>query len=114
MLAVASVATQEMKFFYPAPLPSSIEVTKDVPYGSLRLDLYRPAGDATGLPVLVFSNIASGAQRSHPFYKSWAEIAASQGLAAVLPDLRAETLRAGYGGAPRAPAGERVQPADRP
>src|SRR5688572_22291537 len=91
LLAAAPVATQEMKFFYPAPPPSSIEVTKDVPYGSLRMDLYRPAGAATALPVLVFSNIASGAQRSNAFYKSWAEIAASQGLAAVLPDLRAET-----------------------
>jgi dienelactone hydrolase len=91
VFAVATTTAQDMKFFYPAPAPSAIEVTKDVPYGELRLDIYRPGGGATALPAVIFSNLATGAQRSNPFYKAWAEIAASQGVAAILPDLRLET-----------------------
>ena len=91
VFAVATTTAQDMKFFYPAPAPSAIEVTKDVPYGELRLDIYRPSGAATALPAVIFSNLATGAQRSNPFYKAWAEIAASQGVAAILPDLRLET-----------------------
>ena len=84
---------QEMRFFYPAPPTSSVEVLKDQPYGSLQMDVYRPAaGDRTMLPALVFFNIAQGADRSNPFYRTWATIAASQGLVAVLPDLRDESF----------------------
>jgi dienelactone hydrolase len=90
-LVVTAIAAQDLKFFYPAPSPSSIEMTKDVAYGELRLDLYRPSGGASALPALIFSNLGTGAQRSNPFYKAWAEIAASHGLAAILPDLRPET-----------------------
>ena len=90
-LVAATLAAQDLKFFYPAPASSAIEVTKDVAYGELRLDLYRPSGGGNALPALIFSNLATGAQRSNPFYKAWAEIAASHGLAAILPDLRLET-----------------------
>jgi dienelactone hydrolase len=84
-----AVVAQEMRFFYPAPPDAAVEVLKDVPYGSLQMDVYRPAtGERTMLPALVFSNLATGAERSNVFYRSWARIAASQGLVAVLPDLR--------------------------
>lgn len=90
---VSSVAGQEMRFFYPAPPASAVAVSKDQAYGALQMDVYRPANAAgTTLPVLVFFNIASGAQRSNFFYKAWAEIAASRDLVAILPDLRDDTF----------------------
>ena len=82
-----------MRFFYPAPPASAVAVSKDQAYGTLQMDVYRPANAAgKTLPVLVFFNIASGAQRSNFFYKPWAEIAASRDLVAILPDLRDDSF----------------------
>ena len=90
---VSSVAAQEMRFFYPAPPASAVAVSKDQSYGALQMDVYRPANAAgKTLPVLVFFNIASGVQRSNFFYKTWAEIAASRDLVAILPDLRDDSF----------------------
>ncbi len=86
-------AAQEMRFFYPAPPASAVDVSKDQAYGALQMDVYRPRNAAgKTLPALVFFNIASGAQRSNAFYKAWAEIAASRDLVAILPDLRDESF----------------------
>jgi hypothetical protein len=91
-VALGSVASaQEMRFFYPAPPPSVVDVSKDRPYGDLQMDLYKPRNKTEPLPALVFFNVATGAQRSNPFYKAWAEIAASRDLVAILPDLRNES-----------------------
>ena len=82
-------AAQQMRFFYPVPAASAVAVSKDQAYGTLQMDVYRPANAAAKtLPALVFFNIASGAERSNVFYKAWAEIAASKDLVAILPDLR--------------------------
>jgi hypothetical protein len=86
---------QEMRFFYPAPAVSSYQVMRDVQYGvagdaSLKLDVYRPAGGGTA-PTLIFSNLAYGPQRAGTFYVTWAQIAASKGITAIVPDLRAES-----------------------
>ena len=90
---VSGAVAQEMRFFYPAPPASAIAVSKDQAYGTLQMDVYRPANAAgKTLPVLVFFNIASGAQRSNFFYKPWAEIAASRDLVAILPDLRDDSF----------------------
>jgi hypothetical protein len=90
---VSGAVAQEMRFFYPAPPGSAIAVSKDQAYGTLQMDVYRPANAAgKTLPVLVFFNIASGAQRSNFFYKPWAEIAASRDLVAILPDLRDDSF----------------------
>jgi hypothetical protein len=90
---VSGAVAQEMRFFYPAPPASVIAVSKDQAYGTLQMDVYRPANAAgKTLPVLVFFNIASGAQRSNFFYKPWAEIAASRDLVAILPDLRDDSF----------------------
>ena len=93
-LLLASTATpQEMTFFYPAPAPAAVETLKDQPYGALQMDVYRPPNAAgQRLPSLIFSNLATGAQRSNAFYKAWAEIAASKGIVAILPDLRDESF----------------------
>ena len=43
-------------------------------------------------PALILFNTVSGAERGHPFYQAWAEIAASKGLVAIMPDLRVASL----------------------
>lgn len=96
LLATAGASTQEFRFFYPAPPQGAYSVVKDVQFGSstsgpLRMDVYRPADDDAH-PTLIFFNIATGAQRSNPFYPSWARIAASKGITAVLPDLGMESF----------------------
>jgi dienelactone hydrolase len=96
LLAVVSytdIGAQGSRFFYPSPPPGSVVVSTDVPYDGRQMDVYRPR-NSTGaaLPGLIFFNIVSGAQRSNPLYKAWAEIAASKGFVAILPDLRNDTL----------------------
>jgi dienelactone hydrolase len=90
----AAVRAQEMRFFYAAPDPAAVEVLKDQSYGGgLQMDVYRPArGERTMLPAVVFFNMATGANRSNTFYRSWAQLAAAQGLVAVLPDLRSQSF----------------------
>ena len=93
VLALAAlVSAQELRFFYPAPPPASFAVATDHAYGDLRMDVYRPAKAETPLPVLILFNTVSGAERGHPFYKAWAEIAAAKGLLTIMPDLRTDTL----------------------
>jgi dienelactone hydrolase len=95
LLPAATFAQQQMTFFYPTPPPESYQVVRDIQYGTsgadaLRMDVYRPAGGGTG-PTLIFSNLASGAeQRGNVFYRTWAQIAASKGITAIVPDLRPE------------------------
>jgi dienelactone hydrolase len=97
LLACApSVFAQERRFFYPAPPESAYWVVRDVQYGTsgsdpLKMDIYRPAA-AGRAPTLIFLNIASGENRGVPFYVAWAQIAASKGLTAIIPDLRRETV----------------------
>lgn len=96
LLAAAAPHAQEMRFHYPAPPESSFSVIKDVTFGTsasgpLRMDVYRPASGATH-PTLIFFNMATGARRSNPFYASWARIAASKGITAILPDLGMESF----------------------
>ena len=93
--STTSAAAQEMPFFYPAPAASSYQVIRDVQYGTagtdaLKLDVYRPAGSGVG-PTLIFSNLAYGPQRAGTFYVTWARIAASKGITAIVPDLRGES-----------------------
>jgi dienelactone hydrolase len=95
VLAVVSglaATAQDMRFYYPAPAADAIDVSKDVAYGELKMDVYRPKQSSGLLPALIFFNTATGAQRSNPFYKSWAEVAASKNLVAILPDLGGETF----------------------
>jgi len=87
----AVAGAQERQFHYPAPAPSSFTVLRDQAYGDLKMDVYRPA-NAAAAPVLIVFNMASGAERGQPFFTAWAEIAASKGLVAIVPDLREASL----------------------
>jgi dienelactone hydrolase len=92
----AAVHAQDMRFVYPAPPASSVAVLKGHAYGERQMDVYRPAGPPGPAPAIVFFNLATGEQRSNPFYKAWAEIAASNGIVAILPDLGFETFAKDY------------------
>lgn len=90
-LTLSQAAQPAPRFFYPAPPEGAVDVTMNVPYGEgLQMDVYRARGTSGPAPVLIFFNVATGADRSNFFYRPWAEIAASQGLVAVLPDLTFE------------------------
>jgi hypothetical protein len=53
------------------------------------MDLYQPAmTPGAKVPVLVFFNRATGAERSERFYTAWARAAAAKGVIGILPDLR--------------------------
>ena len=91
--AVTAGAQQPFTFAIRPPT-ANITVTRDVEYArpdtvTLRMDVYRPsdAGNRR-LPTLVFFNRAVGAERSGEFHSSWARVAASRGIVAVLPDIR--------------------------
>ncbi len=93
ILACGVVAgAQGRQFHYPAPAPSSFTRLADQPYGDLRMDVYRPGTASVPAPALILFNTVSGAERGHPFYQAWAEIAASKGLVAIMPDLRVASL----------------------
>lgn len=87
---VAVPAGAQQRFMYPTPPADTVDVQMNVPYGEgLFMDVYRPRASGP-VPALIFFNLATGAQRSALFYKSWAQLAAAQGLVAILPDLAAE------------------------
>ena len=88
LTAFASLAGAQERLFYPVPSPSSFEVLKDQPYGELRMDVFRPRPATGPLPTLIIFNTVAGAERAQPFFKAWAEIAASKGMLAIMPDLR--------------------------
>ena len=101
MLAISArgTAAQEMRFFYPAPAAGTVTASRDVTYSeapTLQMDVYRPARQSGALPAIIFFNSATGAQRGNAFYRSWAEIAASKGLVAIVPDLRRDSIARDY------------------
>ena len=93
LLAVGA-GGQQPGLFYPAPPAGTVVVTRDVQYGSadttkLRMDVYRATSARGTAPALILFNHALGSeQRNNGFYTSWANIAASKGLVAIVPDLR--------------------------
>jgi dienelactone hydrolase len=92
LLSGAVAAAQERSFFYPQPAASSFTVLRDQAYGDLKMDVFRPANATAPAPVLIVFNTVAGVERGQPFFRAWAEIAASKGLVAIMPDLRAATL----------------------
>jgi hypothetical protein len=90
-------AAQDLRFRYPAPPAGTVDVQKDVLYGTadgtrLLMDVYRPAAAGTARhPLLIFFNTAVGPQKTTAFggfYGSWAQTAASKGIVGIVPDLR--------------------------
>lgn len=91
VLFTAGPAAAQQRFMYPTPSADAFNVQMNLSYGDgLEMDVYRPRAATGPVPVLIFFNLATGAQRSSLFYKSWAQVAAAQGVAAILPDLTPE------------------------
>ena len=91
-LVLIGLLAQDVPLAFPQP-DARVRMTPDVVYaapetGPLRMDVYRtPGGGAR--PVMLFWIRASGPERHQPVYDAWARAAASAGLVAVLPDMRA-------------------------
>jgi hypothetical protein len=100
-LAAAGVRAQgPPPFAFPPPPAGAVTVVRDVQYGPgsvrLMMDVYRPPSTAVARPTLIFFNTAAGADRGNAFYAGWAQTAASRGLVAIVPDLRAATQADDY------------------
>jgi dienelactone hydrolase len=80
-----------------APPANGITVTANVTYASgLAMDVYKGPTSSPAAPALVFFNRATGDDRHGRFYDAWARAAASKGIVAVLPDLRAGSEAADF------------------
>ena len=100
LLAASEVSAQQWVLKVPEPPLDSCRVTKDVPFAMsdgapLRMNVYRPSQSEGALPAVIFYTLywpAEGpsARTSGDWFKSWARLAAANGLVAIIPDLRAE------------------------
>ena len=96
----ASAGAQQMRFFYPEPSPEAVRITRGVRFATadtlhLAMDVYRPANTRGSSPALIFyipSWTAEGksAREASDWIKSWARVAAANGLVGIIPDLRAK------------------------
>ncbi|MCG3154860.1 MAG: hypothetical protein DKINENOH_01456 [bacterium] len=99
LLVVGQASAQQWPLHFPEPSPDVVRVLKDIRFAttdtiSLLMDVYRPNVASAGSPALIFYTLywpAEGASlRESDWYKSWARIAAANGIVAIVPDLRAE------------------------
>lgn len=94
----AHVSSQPLQFFYPLPPVADIVVTKGLSYGPAQMELQVPRrSDGAPLPVVVFFYLTPPEMPRHPIYDAWGRVAAGNGLAAVLPDLRETSAGADFG-----------------
>ena len=99
VLAASTFCTRGLEaqvagIYYAEPPAGTFAVVQDLRYrdgdtARLRMDIYRPARVRGAVPALVF--FAFGTPRENSAYVAWARVAASQGLVAVLADLRADS-----------------------
>lgn len=87
LLVAVSLAGQTPRFVGPRPDLTKIAVHRNVEYRvaageSLKLDLYRPAGEET-VPVVVFANVGNPGMKDFAGYVGWGEAVAGAGMAAV-------------------------------
>jgi hypothetical protein len=92
--SAVALPAQQPTFAYPLPAAGTVAISRDVQYGTvdttkLRMDVYRSSSARGAAPAIIFFNRAFGAkERGFAFYTAWAQVAASKGLVAILPDLR--------------------------
>lgn len=98
LVLTAQLAGQQPRFFYPLPPESAVTVTTGLSYGPGQMELHVPrASSGMPLTVLLFFYLTPPDMPRHPLYDAWARIAAANGLAAVLPDLREPSFAADFG-----------------
>jgi len=88
ILAIAIGAFADQKLVYPPPPDAQVHLQKDIAYtGTLRFDLYRPAGHDSPLPVVLFMNgVGGGDIRTWGQYTDWARLVTGSGFAGVVYD----------------------------
>lgn len=99
LLLAGQTLAQQWPLHFPEPPHDAVRVTTDLRFAtadtaSLMMDVYRPSEASTSSPALIFYTLywpGEGASlRQSDWYKSWARIAAANGIVAIVPDLRAE------------------------
>ena len=118
LLIASPVSAEQWSLHYPQPPADAVRVTRDVQFGTagsspLAMDVYRPSGGGGPYPAVIFYKLywpAEGpSERStSDWYKSWARLAAANGIVAILPDLRAEP-GTGNATSPARPLGDDFQ-----
>jgi dienelactone hydrolase len=100
-LGVTYGGAQERPFHFPVPSLDAVHLTKAVAYtrvdtSTLAMDIYRPKNAPSAAPALVFYGLYWPESNDRPPREAndqalrWARIAASRGIVAIIPDLRAE------------------------
>ena len=96
VLLLAIPAAAQNAFFYPKPEEGRIRVVRDVEFRpGLKLDLYRPAGEAV-VPVVIIANIGSLAYNGWEIYKGWGSAIANAGMAGAVYQATQQTARADF------------------
>lgn len=117
LLAASNTSAQKWPLFFPEPSANASQVTSNVRFATagateLRMDVYRPRRK-TASPALIFYTMywpsdGVSTRQSNDWYKSWARIAAANGIVAIVPDIRAEA-GTGTAAAPARPLGDDFQ-----
>jgi dienelactone hydrolase len=99
-LAGTAESTQQWPLHYPEPPDGASRVSKDIRFAAvdsshLLMDVYRPSSGTGTYPAVIFYTLywpseGRSARTSGDWYKSWARLAAANGIVAIVPDLRAE------------------------
>ena len=96
-LVASQAAAQQPRFNYPEPPRTAVRLMSDIPFATagattLSMDVYRPATSAAPAPALIFFRDSDPGRptvrQSDEPLKSWARVAAAQGIVAIIPDLR--------------------------
>ena len=98
-LVAGNAGAQQQRFFYPEPPPEAVSTMRDVRFATvgttaLAMDIYRSGKTSVASPALIFYlTFDPGRQtprQSNEWIKSWARIAAANGIVGIIPDLRDE------------------------
>jgi tetratricopeptide (TPR) repeat protein len=83
LILVIVPAVGAQNFVLPTTDRSSFVVQKNIAYDEgLKLDFYRPAGNAV-VPVMIFCNVGNAGMKDWAGYVGWGEAVAAGGLAAI-------------------------------
>jgi dienelactone hydrolase len=100
LLAATAASARQWPLHVPEPRLEASRVTRDVSFAivdtsNLLMDVYRPAHSTGACPAVIFYTLywpaeGASARKANDWFKSWARLAAANGIVAILPDLRAE------------------------
>jgi dienelactone hydrolase len=99
-IGAAEARAQQRPFHYPMPPQDAVEVSRGVVFArvdstTLAMAVYRPANASSASPALILYSLFWPEEKDRPpreandQARSWARIAAGNGIIALVPDLRA-------------------------